>query len=142
MNSFAEEVRKMPRLIAIGLFCLLLIGLILPATTVSGDNDGNWSKIHDIVNTTLDYIAKYHPDAPSAVSDGGTYFLVASPASDCSHGFTYRSGGWLVTICSAEAAADTFNVTAVYAGPNIVWSGIIKKGKVTEIEYRNPSLKR
>ena len=142
MNSFAEEVWKMPGRIAIGLFCLLLIGLTLPATTVSGDNNGNWSRIHDIVTTTMDYIAKYHPDAPSAVSDGGAYSLVASPESDCSNGFKYRSGGWLVTICSTEAAADTFNVTAVYADPNIVWSGIIKKGKVTEIEYRNPSLKR
>ena len=142
MHSFAEEVWKMPGGIVIGLVSLLLIGLILPAATVSGDNGANWSKIHDIVDSTLNYIAKNHPDAASTVSDGGIYSLVAAPARDCIDGFKYRSGGWLVTICSAEATPDTFNITAVHDSPSIVWAGIIKKGKVTEIDYSNPSLKR
>jgi len=142
MFSFVKDVWKLPGRITIGLICLLLIRLLLPIATVSGDNGASWSEMHDIVNYTLDYIAKNHPEAPSAISNGGSWSLTTVPARDCIGGYRYTSGKWVITICCADRTSDTFNIRAVCDNPGIAWSGFIKNGKISEIDYSNPSLKQ
>jgi hypothetical protein len=127
--------------ITIGFIFLLLIIPLVPTTTVSGDNGISWSEANSLIISTLDYIMKNHPDAPATIRDGSSWSLVTAPAMDCSSGYKYKSRGWSVTICYTDTAAGLYNITAVYEGSGIIWTGVATKGKVTEISYRNPALK-
>lgn len=120
---------------------LLLLGLVTPGVPLSADNAASWDEIHVLVNSTLDYILKNHADAPACQPAKINWCLVTVSRNVCSSGYKYTGGGWTVNVCQPDTAQQVFEIKASYENPGITWTGIARKGLVTETSYSNPSLK-
>jgi hypothetical protein len=127
--------------VALGFISFLLIILLVPVVTVSGDSGANWNDAYALINSTMDYIMKNHPDAPSTLRDGSSWSLVTAPSKDCNSGYKYKGGGWTLVICYLDTTTGTCNITATYESSGLMWTGTVRKGKLVEISYRNPLLK-
>ncbi len=108
----------------------LLLGLILPADSVSADNGANWGDMKSLVNSALDYISKSHADIPAGMQTGINWCITKLP-----NGYQYSGGGCVVTIDQTDTVQQTYEIKAQYQSLGITWTGIARKGAFTEISY-------
>ena len=121
---------------------LLAAALLIPLTlglacsSVSSASPEDQAEL-DAVNTAMTYIRAHHTDAAAYIPASITFTRTAIPDKQ-KIGFArnaYSGSGWTVSVGSPVTAEVIYEISAVYSGGKITWTGNIKEGIVSELSY-------
>jgi len=89
----------------------------------------------EMLNNVMDYIRTNHPDATPFIKENMSWTQSSSIKRVGYTEATYNGDGWTVTIGHAVTAEVIYEIKAEYHSGEIVWTGTVKNGAITEESY-------
>ena len=102
--------------------------------TREGETNRNEGTASEILNTTMNYIKRNHPDAATFIQEDMFWTRSKVDIRPGYSRYVYTSNGWIVTIGYAITPQRVCEAKAEY-NQRIVWTGTIKDGAISERSY-------